>query len=155
DAARVVGGGLAPADLNLAQSLIGHVFLFMIAVNSDFAMPPWPLFAVLFVLDLALFAAALHQRRGPLQIAAIAASAVVLFAWAGWVDAMPWSLVVIIVALALPIYAIVTTQVAARVPYVLRGFLVGIAVAGLGRQFIMMAAGGPNTPPAVVLLVVA
>jgi uncharacterized membrane protein len=41
------------------------------------------------------------------------------------------------------------------VPYVLRGFLVGIAVAGLGGQFIMLAAGGAKQPPALFLLIAA
>jgi uncharacterized membrane protein len=151
----VVGGGMAPADVNLLQSLIGHMFLFFVAANGDLAMPPWPVFAVLFVLDLALAAAALHQRRGSLQIGAMLGSVVVLFSWSLTIEVMPWSLVAVIVALALPIYAIAMTSLASRVAYVLRGFLVGVALAGLGAQLIMISAGAARQPPLVVLLIAA
>jgi hypothetical protein len=151
----VVGGGIAPADISLVQSLIGHMFLFFVAANSDLAIPPWPLFAVLFVLDLALAAAALHQRRGALQIGAMLGSVLVVFVWSASAELMPWSLVVVIASLVLPIYAIGMTSLASRVAYVLRGFLVAVAIAGLGAQLIMISAGAARETPSVFLLIAA
>jgi hypothetical protein len=153
DAALATGGPAAPADANLALSLIGHLFLFFIATNAALAMPPWPIFAVLFVLDLALVAVVLHQRRGELQIAAMAASAVVLFTWTLHADVMPWPMVSLILALALPAYAIVMTLVAARVAFVLRSFLIAIVISVVGGQLMMVSSSAGDQIPNVLLLI--
>jgi hypothetical protein len=150
-----IGKGAAPADANLALSLIGHVFLFVIATNAGLSMPPWPLFAVLFVLDLALSAAALHQRRAQLHVAGMVASAVVLFTWSLAIDDRPWPIVAVIVALALPAYAILMARLATRVAFVLRGFLVAIAVCVVGGQLIMISAAAAKEIPPVFLLIAA
>lgn len=59
-------------------SIVGHVFLMFVATQRTLAVPPWPLLAVLFVLDLALGAAALYVRRARLLTAALATSQIVL-----------------------------------------------------------------------------
>jgi hypothetical protein len=151
--ASMLTGAATPADANLVLGLIGHFFLFVIAASPVLSMPPWPIFAVLFVLDLALFAVVLHQRRGELQIAGMLASAVVLFTWTLHVDPMPYSLVAMLVALTLPAYAIVTTLVAARVSYVLKSFLIATVIAVVGGQLMMISAGAANEPPNVLLLI--
>src|SRR5205807_9466362 len=71
--------------------LIGHLFLFAVAVQPQLAFPPWPLFAVLFVLDFAIGIAAIYLRRGILMTAAMAASQLVLMAWPADPNAMPWA----------------------------------------------------------------
>jgi hypothetical protein len=148
-----VSGNAEPAFANLALGLIGHLFLFALATNTAFTTPPWPIFGVLLVLDLAIAVAALHQRRGELHVAGIAASAIVLFTWSLWIDTVSWDLVAIVVALALPAYAFATMRLASRVAFVKHAFLVGIAVAAVGGQLIMTSAAGGGVAPALALLI--
>jgi uncharacterized membrane protein len=61
--------------------LVGHVFLLFVASQSALAVPPWPLFGVLFVLDLAILVAALFSKRGELHMAAVADSVAVVSVW--------------------------------------------------------------------------
>ena len=72
-----VGGGvfIARDDGDASTTylgLIGHIFLFAIAIQSDLAFPPWPLFTALFVLDLGIGIAAIYLRRAKLMTAAMA-----------------------------------------------------------------------------------
>jgi uncharacterized membrane protein len=80
--------------------LIGHLFLFAIAVQPQLAFPPWPLFAVMFVLDVAIGVAAIYLRRFTLMTAAMAASQLVLMAWAANAKAMPWPVTAFVAAIA-------------------------------------------------------
>ena len=108
------GTDVGPADAHLALSLVGHLFLMGIMSNSRLSIPPWPGFAVLFVLDLALTVAVLHVRRAALHTAGLIASVLVLLIWAAGADAAPWPLVAIGAALALVAYALATLPLAAR-----------------------------------------
>ncbi len=143
----------AAANTNLALSLVGHFFLFALATNPAYTTPPWPIFAVLAVLDLAITVAALHQRRGELQVASMVASTAVLFAWSVGIDAMPMALIEVVVALALPAYAIATALLASRFAFVQKMFLIAIAVAAVGGQLIMTSAAAAGVAPPAVLLI--
>jgi hypothetical protein len=141
------------ANLNLALGLVGHFFLFAMATEPAFMTPPWAVFAVLFVLDLAITVAALQQRRGELHLAAVAASAVVLFTWSVQIDTLPMSSIAVVVALALPTYAIGTAMLASRFAFVQRMFLAAVAVAAVGGQLIMTSAAAAHAAPPVMLLI--
>jgi uncharacterized membrane protein len=80
--------------------LIGHLFLLVIAAQPALAFPPWPLFAVLFVLDLAIGVAAIYLRRDKLMAVAMAASQIVLMMWAANTKAAPWPVIAIGAAIA-------------------------------------------------------
>jgi len=62
--------------------LLGHLFLYTIAIDASRSIPPWPLFGALTVVTLALTAASLAVYSGELHAAGVAASAIVVFAWA-------------------------------------------------------------------------
>ena len=62
--------------------LLGHAFLFFIAVQPQWSLPPWPLFGALAVLTLAVSAASLAVQAGKLHAAGVMAAAVVVYAWA-------------------------------------------------------------------------
>jgi hypothetical protein len=62
-------------------ALLGHLFLFGIAANFEWAIPPWPLFGALVVVTLAFSTAALAARNAPIHVASVVAAAVILVVW--------------------------------------------------------------------------
>ena len=88
-------------------ALAGHGFLLFVAGEKALAFPPWPLLAVLFVLDLAIGIAAIYLRRASLMIAAMAASQLVLMVWAVNATVAPWPYVAELAALGVAAMAIV------------------------------------------------
>ncbi len=81
DEPEVMGAPMVSHGLWLA--LLGHGFLFAVAVNFDWAVPPWPLFGALAVVTLAFSTAALAARNAPIHFASVAMTAVILVAWRG------------------------------------------------------------------------
>jgi uncharacterized membrane protein len=71
-------------------ALGGYPFLFFIAANQSLAFPPWPLFAVLAILTLAVGVASLYLRRGTLTIGGALAAQLVLVTWASHPLIPPW-----------------------------------------------------------------
>jgi uncharacterized membrane protein len=86
--------------------LVGHVFLLFVAGQKALAFPPWPLFAVLFVLDLAIGIAAIYTRRHKLMLSAMGASQVVLMVWAANAAIPPWPIVALGAAIAVAAMAL-------------------------------------------------
>ena len=64
-------------------ALAGHLFLFVAALQPEWAIPPWPLFAALAVMTFALLASALAYANGSLHAAAVMAAALVMVAFTG------------------------------------------------------------------------
>ncbi|HYM61500.1 MAG TPA: DUF2339 domain-containing protein [Thermoanaerobaculia bacterium] len=80
---RTSASDLGDFGTGIYLGLVGHLFLLFVATQPTLVATPWPMLAVLAVLDLAIGVAALYLRRGRLFIAAILASQVVLIAWTG------------------------------------------------------------------------
>jgi uncharacterized membrane protein len=141
-----VGGGVFIARGEDGDStttylgLIGHLFLFAIAVQPQLAFPPWPLFAVLFVLDIAIGIAAIYLRRATLMTAAMAASQLVLMAWAANAKAMPWPVTAFVAAIAVCAIALIWFRIDRR-------FNVAAIVALALGDIVLIIAGGVATRP--------
>lgn len=109
----VVGGNtwIARQSEEFGQSiylgLAGHLFLIAVAAQQTLAIPPWPLFAVLFVLDLAIGLASIYLKRENLMLAAVVASQVVLMVWAQNAGVAPWSLAALLATLAVAAMGVV------------------------------------------------
>jgi len=94
----VVGNVLASRESDNASAfegstylgLAGHLFLLFVASQKQLAFPPWPLFAILALLDLAIGVAAIYLKRAKLMTAAIGASQAVLIVWATQSSVAPW-----------------------------------------------------------------
>ena len=71
-------------------ALAGHLFLFVAALQPEWAIPPWPLFAALAVMTFALLASALAYANGSLHAAAVMAAALVMVAFAVTGQQAPW-----------------------------------------------------------------
>lgn len=131
--------------------LIGHVFLLFVAAQKSLAVPPWPIFAVLFVLDLAIGVAAIWAKRDKLFLGAMAASQVVLMMWASNATSGPWPMTAIVAALAVAAMALVWF----RIDRVYAGAAVAALFAG---DVVLMIAGNydnfwPQTAAHVAILV--
>ncbi|MGA8808245.1 MAG: DUF2339 domain-containing protein [Thermoanaerobaculia bacterium] len=134
--ARGEGGDTSTTYLGL----IGHLFLFAVAIQPQLAFPPWPLFAVLFVLDLAIGIAAIYLRRAPLMTAAMAASQLVLMAWAADAKALPWPVTAFVAAIAVCAIALIWFRIDRR-------FNIAAIVALTLGDIVLMIAGGVATTP--------
>jgi uncharacterized membrane protein len=121
-------------------ALVGHLFLFAVAVQPQLAFPPWPLFAVMFVLDIAIGIAAIYLRRVTLMTAAMAASQLVLMAWAADAKAMPWPVTAFVAAISVCATALIWFRIDRR-------FNVAASVALVLGDIVLMIAGGVATTP--------
>ena len=75
------GGDPEPRGNGLWLALVGHLFLFAVASNLEWAIPPWPLFGAMTVITLAFSVAALAARNPAIHAASAVMSAVILVAW--------------------------------------------------------------------------
>jgi uncharacterized membrane protein len=125
--------------------LIGHLFLFAVAVQPQLAFPPWPMFVAMFVLDIAIGIAAIYLRRVTLMTAAMAASQLVLMAWAAQAQAMPWPVTAFVAAIAVCAIALIWFRIDRR-------FHVAAIVALALGDIVLMIAGGVATTPILASL---
>ena len=69
------------AGQGLWLALLGHLFLFSVAINAEWALPPWPLFGAAAVVTLAFSTASLAARQPAIHLASTAMVAVILIGW--------------------------------------------------------------------------
>jgi uncharacterized membrane protein len=130
--------------------LFAYAFLIFIAAQASLAIPPWPIFAVLLVLDLAIGAAAIYLMRGGLMIAALAASQLVLITWAIAIESAPWPLVALGATLAVAVLGVVWERIDRRfAPAAIASFFLGHIVAMTAGHAPLFALGATH----VLLLV--
>jgi hypothetical protein len=135
--------------------LFAYVFLLVIAVQPSLAIPPWPMFAVLLVLDLAIGAAAIYLERMSLMLAALAASQLVLIAFASVARDGSWPLVAMIAALAVAALGIVWNRIDRRfAAAALTAILLGHVVAIVAGTAPLAARGGTHVLLVVALLAI-
>ena len=120
--------------------LAGHLFLLAVAVQPALAFPPWPLFTALAVLDLAIGVAAIYLRRAKLMAAAMAASQIVLMAWAVEAKAAPWPVVAFVAAIAICAMALIWFRIDRR-------FSVAAIVALFAGDIVVIIAAQVSSTP--------
>ena len=96
-------------------ALAGYGFLAFIATQQALAFPPWPLFAVLAILTLAIGVTSLYLRRGTLTIGGAVAAQVVLLTWSWHTLLPPWGNVGLGAVLLVATWAYVWLFLAERV----------------------------------------
>jgi uncharacterized membrane protein len=150
----VIGGGVwmsRGADEEAGTTylgLIGHLFLLVVAAQPLLAFPPWPLFAVLFVLDLAIGVAAIYLRRGSLMAVAMTMSQIMLMIWAANTKAAPWPIVSIGAATAVCAMALVWFRIDRR-------FGIAALLALFLGDFVLIVAGSFSDKPLFASLLAA
>ncbi len=121
-------------------AVVGHVFLMFVATQTALAIPPWPIFAVLAVLDLALGAAALYLRRARLMTAAAIASQVVLLIWCSAATGGNWTVVTLVACIAVGVLGVVWFAIDRR-------FTESATAALIGSYVVAITAGSTSTQP--------
>ncbi|HEU4886788.1 MAG TPA: DUF2339 domain-containing protein [Thermoanaerobaculia bacterium] len=96
-------------------ALAGYPFLVFIAASQPLAFPPWPMFAVLAILTLAVGVAALYLRRGTLAIGGALAAQLVLLTWSSHPLIPPWGNTGLAAALVVAAWAYVWMFLGERV----------------------------------------
>ena len=142
-----------PGDLvddfgrGLYLGLIGHLFLFFVALNREWSLPPWPLFGTLAIITLATSVTALVVRAPMLHITGVGAGAIVLMAWTGAASRLPWTLTGLFASAALSVYALAWIAVTARAGGN-GGGRTAAAVALFGSELVaIIASGATGRPP--------
>jgi len=95
-------------------AIAAHFFLVFVASQRNLSIPPWAMFAVLALIDIAIGTAALYLRRGSLMIGAVAGSQLVLMTWAGITRLMPWPTVAFMATAIVTAYAMIWLALAER-----------------------------------------
>jgi hypothetical protein len=132
--------------------LVGHLFLLFVASQSTLAVPPWPIFGVLAVLDVAIGTAALYTRRGELHVAAAAATQIILVTWVGVAVDAPWPLAAILVSGGFVVLACIWAGLARRLDLDTLLFDSAAVTSVLIAQLVVLVAGlEPGAPGAPVL----
>jgi uncharacterized membrane protein len=134
-------------DTGTYLALAGHLFLLFVASQKSLSIPPWPLLAVLGVLDLAIAVAALYLRRNSLLTAAMGASQLVLMIWSGNAEVAPWPYVALISALTVAALALVWFAIDRR-------FAGSAVVAIFLGEIVAMIVGGSASIPVIGWLIV-
>ena len=132
--------------------LLGHLFILFLALNREWSLPPWPLFATLAVITLAASVTSLSIRAPLLHVLGVGAAAAVLAAWTATAAVMPWTLIGLASAAVLALYALAWIPLGDRVG---AGNLTraGAAVALFGGELTaVLAARGLEAPPFTAIL---
>ena len=123
-----------------ALGLLGHAFLFFVALNPQWSLPPWPLFGSLAVATLAVSVTSLATRDRLLHVLGAGAAALVI---AGWAAAGGHATTALLASMAISGYALAWIVVAARtgaVEFAKRG----AAVALFGSELTALVAALPS-----------
>jgi uncharacterized membrane protein len=103
--------GPARAADGLYLGLTGHLFLFVVAMNPAWSIPPWPLFGTLAVMTLGVSTVSLACRGAKLHVAAGIAAGVVVAAWA-YTAGAAWGLTALFASAATSGFALAWIAVA-------------------------------------------
>ena len=94
--------------------LTGPLFLIYIAQEPSWAAPPWPLFATLAAMTLAISVAALHSNILSLHAAAAAGAMLVVLFWNAAAPDAPWPSIALAAGAAIAAYSLGWIPVAGR-----------------------------------------
>ena len=108
------GTAQAPFTRGLYLGLIGHLFLLALAMDREWALPPWPVFAALAAITLGTSAAALWSRVATMHAAGTIAAAFVVTAWSATAGVPEWGLTAVLAAAAVSGYGLLWMPLAGR-----------------------------------------
>ncbi len=127
--------------------LAGHLFLMFVAGRRGLSVPPWPLFAILAILALAIGTAALYLRLGSLVVSAAVASQIVLVIWTDSANVQPWSNVALAATLIVAAYAVVWYALARKLQKEHNSYFWAAVAALLGAHVVAIVAGYSSVHP--------
>jgi hypothetical protein len=150
----VSGGTGAPFGRGLYLGLAGHLFLFFIALNREWSLPPWPVFGALAVVTLATSVAALGARAPLLHVGGIGAAALVLAGWTAVAGVTSWTLIGVSASAAVTAYALAWMSIHRQAGFAGPARRAA-AVAVFGSELTaIIAAASAGPPPFAALLAI-
>lgn len=141
-------------ERGLYLALAGHMFLFFVALNREWSLPPWPLFGALAVLTLAVSATSLATRAGVAHVAGVVAASVIVLVWTSVAAVAPWPTAGLAASAAISLFALVWLTVAARFQAVPSATAGAIAALFLSELTAVVSGASPGRPPFYLLLAV-
>jgi hypothetical protein len=136
----------------LYLSLAGHLFLFFVAVNREWSLPPWPLFGTLGVVTLATSAMSLVVGAGLVHAAGAVAASIVMLAWTANAPAASWTTVGIAASAAVSSFALLWIPIARRFNSATTAAAAAAATLFLTEFTVAVATGArPGAPFPVIL----
>ncbi len=152
-------GGEDRADdatqVGMSLALVGHLFMLLVAGRPTLSIPPWPMFAALALMDLAIAAVALRTRRAELLAAALGLSQVDLAVWAAVGGFSPWPLTALVAGSAVAALGLGCAAMAAKLvaeePLRDRFDMAAAVSVILGQALLIVVASGTEPPAAIVL----
>ncbi len=148
DQLHVMGAPRVSHGLWLA--LLGHGFLFAVAANIDWAVPPWPLFGALAVVTLAFSTAALAAGNAPIHFASVAMTAVILVLWRGVTQPSGYAETAIAAFGVLAVFSLAWIAVMKRFAEIAAFAAVTVIVISEINLTLMMTAPSPASLPAAL-----
>lgn len=137
----------------LYLALAGHLFLFFIAVNREWSLPPWPLFGTLGLLTLATSTMALVLATGAVHAAGIVAAGVIVMVWTANTSAAPWPTVGVVTSVTVSAFALLWLPIARRFQSMTSaGIGAGAVLFVTDLTVVVATALEPGAPFAVVLV---
>jgi hypothetical protein len=135
--------------------LIGHLFLFYIARDAAWSVPPWPMFGALAVMTLGASVAAMAVEAGELHASAVIASALVLVMWS--ITAMPPALapVAVIAVEAVAAYALLWLGIEKRARIARTSIAVGAAGALFAAEASLIVISASQGSPGLAVMTAA
>jgi hypothetical protein len=128
-------------------ALLGHLFLFAVAANFQWALPPWPLFGALAVVTLAFSTAALAAANPPIHFVSIAMTAAVLVAWRGVTQQAGYAEIAVAAFGVLALFALAWIAVMRRFAEIMAKAVVTVVVISEINLALMMASPSPASLP--------
>jgi hypothetical protein len=135
----------------LYLGLIGHLFLFFVAVNRQWSLPPWPMFGALAVITLAASVVSIVVRTPTLHVAGIGAAALVIAGWTGAAAVMPWTPTGVLASGVLSLYALAWIPLSRR-PQSAGLAAPGAALALFGSELVVLLASSAQAPPFALIV---
>jgi hypothetical protein len=96
----------------LYLALGGHLFLFLIAANPEWSIPPWPVFGGLAVMTLGTSITSRLTRTPLLHASGAVAAALVIMSWTGTAGSPRWGWTVVLATAAVTAFALGWIKVA-------------------------------------------
>ncbi|MEJ2108459.1 MAG: DUF2339 domain-containing protein, partial [Acidobacteriota bacterium] len=135
--------------------LVGHIFLFVVAGQESLSVPPWPFFAILLLLNLAVGAAALYTRKCSLHQSAMIISALLLMVWIPTARMAPWPGIGILCAGILALFSILWIYLARRAEIDTEAYSTTASITLILAQFVAVFSGDQPGSPGVAWLITA
>ena len=134
-------------------AIAAHFFLVFVASQRDLSIPPWAMFAVMALIDIAIGTAALYLRLGSLMIGGVIGSQIVLMTWAAVAQVMPWPTVAFMATVIVTAYALIFLALADREKIAAsRSFRWAAILAPFLGHVVAMIAGQSSRDPLFVSL---